>query len=170
MQTIDSLPQTAKPFIKWAGGKNSLLGHLKEFIPTNYDRYVEPFVGGGALFFHLAPAEAILSDANAELIHCFQVVQNTPGELIEALDRYENEESEYYRVRAQNPSSLSSVGRAARFIYLNKTCFNGLYRVNRAGRFNTPYANNPKARYVDEETILTASLALKSVKLMCGDF
>ena len=132
--------KSAKPFIKWAGGKSSLLGHLKEFVPANYNRYCEVFLGGGALFFHLAPSEAILSDANAELIHCFRTVQKNPEELIEALQSYENEESEFYRVRAQNPNTLSPVNRAARFIYLNKTCFNGLYRVNRSGKFNTPYS------------------------------
>jgi DNA adenine methylase len=170
MQTTASRPQTAKPFIKWAGGKSSLLGHLKEFVPANYNRYCEVFLGGGAFFFHLAPSEAILSDANAELIHCFQMVQKTPEELIEALQSYENEESEFYRVRAQNPNTLSPVNRAARFIYLNKTCFNGLYRVNRSGKFNTPYANNPNARYIDEKTLLTASVALKKTMLLCGDF
>src|SRR5579863_9851797 len=113
MESIGSATQIAKPFIKWAGGKNSLLGHLKEFVPPSYGRYLEPFVGGGAFFFYLAPTAAILSDANAELVECFQAVQKNPGELVEALDRHKNEESEFYRVRAQNPKLLSSVGRAA---------------------------------------------------------
>jgi DNA adenine methylase len=170
MKTIESAPKSARPFLKWAGGKGSLLGHLTEFIPQNYNRYCETFLGGGAFFFHLAPREAILSDANYDLIQCFQIVQKTPNVLIEALGNYKNEESEFYRIRAQNPSVLGPVKRAARFIYLNKTCFNGLYRVNKAGKFNTPYANNPNARYVDEEALLGASAALKNVKLLCGDF
>jgi len=169
MKIIEPSLQSTKPFLKWAGGKSSLLGHLTEFVPQNYNRYCEVFVGGGAFFFNLAPSQAILSDANFELIHCFRMVQKNLDELIEALGSYDNEESEFYRVRAQNPNSLSPVRRAARFIYLNKTCFNGLYRVNRAGKFNTPYANNPNARYVDEETLLAASTALKNVKLLCGD-
>lgn len=156
--------------MKWAGGKNCLLGHLTEFVPLKYNRYCEAFVGGGAFFFHLAPSAAVLADANFELIHCFRIVQTKPYELIEALASYKNEASEFYRVRAQNPNSLSPVKRAARLIYLNKTCFNGLYRVNRAGKFNTPYANNPNARYVDEETLLTASTALKNAELLCDDF
>jgi DNA adenine methylase len=170
MNTIEQSPQSAKPFLKWAGGKNCLLGHLTEFVPDSYNRYCEAFVGGGAFFFHLAPSKAILSDANFELIHCFRMVQKKPEELIDALQSYENEESEFYRIRAQNPNSLGAVRRAARFIYLNKTCFNGLYRVNRAGQFNTPYANNPTAQYVDEHALLAASAALKKAELLCCDF
>ena len=107
--TIDPSRQTAKPFLKWAGGKSCLLGHLTEFVPQNFNRYCEAFVGGGAFFFHLAPADAILSDANAELIHCFRMVQKNPEQLIDALEAYDNEESEFYRVRAQNPNSSSSM-------------------------------------------------------------
>lgn len=170
MKMIEQSLQSTKPFLKWAGGKTSLLGHLTEFVPPNYSRYCEPFIGGGALFFNLAPPEAILSDANSELIHCFQIVQKKPYELIEALACFKNEEQEFYRVRAQNPKLLSPVKRAARLIYLNKTCFNGLYRVNRAGQFNTPYGKNPNARYIDEGALLTASDILKNAKLLCGDF
>ena len=136
----------------------------------DYKRYCEVFVGGGAFFFHLTPPEAILSDANAELINCFRVVQKKPLDLIEKLTSYKNESSEFYRVRAQDPSLLAPVQRAARFIFLNKTCFNGLYRVNKAGKFNTPYGNNPNARYFDADVLLAASAALKKAKLVCGDF
>lgn len=160
----------ARPFLKWAGGKSSLLGHLTEFVPDKYNRYCEVFLGGGAFFFDIDPDEAILADANAELIHCYQIVQQKPDDLIQALNGYRNEKSEFYRIREQNPKTLSPVNRAARFIYLNKTCFNGLYRVNRAGKFNTPFANNPTKRFVDEENLFLASVALKKAKLLCCDF
>ena len=170
MNTDRPKSQTTRPFLKWAGGKTCLLDHLSEFVPSNYNRYCEVFVGGGALFFHLSPPEAILSDANFELINCFRTVQKKPNQLIEALRGYKNERAEFYRIRAQNPELLNSVERAARFIFLNKTCFNGLYRVNKLGKFNTPYGNNPRARYPDEETLLAASAILKNATLFCGDF
>lgn len=170
MKISEWYPPPAKPFLKWAGGKSSLLGHLTEFVPQNYDRYCEAFLGGAAFFFHLSPRKAILSDANAELIHCYRVVQKNPRDLIEALVSYENKESEFYRVRAQNPKTLGAVNRAARFIYLNKTCFNGLYRVNKAGRFNTPYGKNPTARFVDGENLLAVSTVLQNVELLHADF
>jgi DNA adenine methylase len=169
-QITSTISKTAKPFLKWAGGKNSLLGHLTEFVPQKYNRYCEVFVGGGAFFFHLAPSEAILSDANFELINCYRIVQRKPNELINALATLKNESSEFYRIRELCPDSLSPLERAARFIYLNKTCFNGLYRVNRAGKFNTPFGNNPNTRYFDRDLLTAASEVLKKAKLLCGDF
>lgn len=162
--------RAAKPFVKWAGGKTALLSHLNEFVPSKFNRYCEVFVGGGAFFFNLAPQEAVLSDANPELINSFQVVQKKPYELIAALARYKNEESAFYRIRSQNPRLLSQVNRAARFIYLNKTCFNGLYRVNKSGNFNTPYAKNSTTQYIEEEALLAASTALKNAQIHCADF
>ena len=140
-------PQTAtmakaRPFLKWAGGKGQLLAHLQPFFPASYRRYIEPFLGGGAVFFHLQPREALLGDRNELLIEVFQVVQRQLDELVAALDRHQPHAADgayYYRLRAADPGLMSPVERAARFIFLNKTCYNGLYRVNRQGRFNVPF-------------------------------
>lgn len=120
-----------KPFLKWAGGKGQLIDRLNSYIPTEYEQYIEPFLGGGALFFYLRPQKAILSDINPELINCYSVVRDNIEDLIEILQRYKNEETFYYELRSTSLDSLSSLQRAARFIYLNKTCFNGLYRENK---------------------------------------
>jgi len=128
-----------KPFIKWAGGKSHLLPVLRRCVPKNFGRYFEPFLGGGALFFNLCPTSAVLSDSNHELIHCYKIVRDRPQEAIERLSKLRIGEEEFYKTRATRPETLSDVARAARFIYLNKTCFNGLYRVNKKGLFNAPF-------------------------------
>ena len=132
-------PLRIKPFLKWAGGKTRLLSVLRRSVPGSFHRYFEPFVGGGALFFDLAPADAVLSDSNPELISCYEVVRDAPDALLGELSHYRVSEPEFYRIRALRPDELSPIERAARFIYLNKTCYNGLYRVNKDGRFNTPF-------------------------------
>jgi DNA adenine methylase len=135
-----------KPFVKWSGGKRQLLTTLKEHLPKNYNRYIEPFVGGGALFFSLAPTDAIITDVNTELINTYGIIYNDVEELITELSSYAYNKDEFYRRRLQLPEELSQVERAARFIYLNRTCFNGLYRENSKGQFNVPFGkyNNPK--------------------------
>lgn len=119
-----------KPFLKWAGGKTQLLSKLSEFIPLDFNKYIEPFIGGGAFYFFLNPREAVTGDLNEELIITYKAIQNNVDEVIEILKDYEHEESFYYEIRALKPKNLSLSERAARIIYLNKTCFNGLYRVN----------------------------------------
>ncbi len=127
-----------KPFLKWAGGKTRLLRSLRESLPPQrFRRYFEPFVGGGAFFFHLSPSKAFLADSNPELINCYEIVRDQPEELIDALSSFRISEPDFYRIRALEPKELSPVDRAARLIYLNKTCYNGLYRVNKQGQFNT---------------------------------
>jgi DNA adenine methylase len=160
----------ARPFLKWAGGKTRLLGDLRRCIPRKFVRYFEPFLGGGALFFDLQPPRACLSDSNPELIHCFQVVANQPEELIEYLETLEVTEDDYYRMRATLPEHLADVPRAGRFIYLNKTCFNGLYRVNKRGLFNTPYGRNESVSVLDPQNLRRASEALRGVQLTCSDY
>jgi DNA adenine methylase len=160
----------AKPFLKWAGGKTRLLPALRRYIPPAFGTYFEPFLGGGALFFDVAPDSAVLGDSNPELIGCYQVVTDYPDLLINELAKFIVSESEYYRVRAQMPEDLSPVQRAARFIYLNKTCYNGLYRVNKKGNFNTPFGKYTKANFVDQENLLSASNLLKSASLIRGDY
>jgi DNA adenine methylase len=127
-------PRTARPFLKWAGGKSSLLTVLSKFVSNDFKNYVEPFVGGGAMFFSIRPGSGILGDANDELIACYEAVKYTPEAVIISVSKYKVSSEEFYRVRAQNPRVMSMHERAARTIFLNKTCFNGLYRVNRSGQ------------------------------------
>ncbi len=164
----------AKPFIKWAGGKRQLLNELLKRVPESFGAYHEFFLGGGALYFELFNQgkikNAVLSDINPRLMNVYEVVKRNPTELIEELKnkKYVNRKDAFYKIRELEP--LDSIERAARFIYLNKTAFNGLYRENSRGKFNVPFGryNNPKI--VDQETILNASTALQKAKLLCGDF
>jgi DNA adenine methylase len=160
----------ARPFLKWAGGKTQLLPELTKHVPPTYGRYIEPMVGGGALFFHLRPEVAILGDLNEELINCYRVVRDEVEAVIGRLRRCLNEEEFYYRVRAQDPHELDTVCRAARTIYLNKTCFNGLYRVNKSGKFNVPFGRRRNPTICDEEGLRCASAALQGVRLVAGDY
>lgn len=159
-----------KPFLKWAGGKKQLLPLLMSQVPLSYNKYIEPMLGGGALFFALLPQIAILADSNEELINCFKIVKDNVHALIDELKEFKNEESFYYNVRKQEPMELTPVQRAARTIYLNKTCYNGLYRVNKKGKFNVPYGKRKNPKIVDEQTLFAASKALKNSKLLVGDY
>ncbi len=160
-----------KPFLKWAGGKTRLLRSLRESLPPQrFRRYFEPFVGGGAFFFHLSPSKAFLADSNPELINCYEIVRDQPEELIDALSSFRISEPDFYRIRALEPKELSPVDRAARLIYLNKTCYNGLYRVNKQGQFNTPYGRHSNVTLVDPANLDAASKLLKRAKLACADY
>jgi len=161
---------TSKPFLKWAGGKTQLLPELRKYIPTNYDRYIEPFIGGGAFFFDLCPKEAIISDSNEELIITYKIVRDRVLDLIQALKQHKNEEDYYYEIRAKNPSDLSHIDRASRFIYLNKTCFNGLYRVNKKNEFNVPFGKRKNPTICDEVTLLRCSDCLHNTTIIHGDY
>ncbi|HZX93037.1 MAG TPA: DNA adenine methylase [Myxococcales bacterium] len=160
----------ATPFLKWVGGKTSLLPELLKHVPGRTRRYHEPFVGGGALFFAVAPRRASLSDGNGELIHCYLQIRDDVFSVLDALARHVYEKAHFANVRALDPLGLSPAARAARFIYLNKTCFNGLWRVNRAGRFNVPIGRYKNPRFHDPSTLITASHALKGVQLDCLPF
>jgi DNA adenine methylase len=160
-----------RPFLKWAGGKTRLLPALRKLLPPNgFKRYFEPFVGGGAFFFDLLPSEAFLSDSNPELINCYEVVREHPEELIAALSTLGVNESEFYRQRALEPEELQPIPRAVRLIYLNKSCYNGLYRVNKQGRFNTPYGRHSNVNLVAPANLRAASKALAKVNLFCSDY
>jgi len=163
-----------RPFLKWAGGKGQLLEQLKPMLPrAPWQRYFEPFVGSAALFFALRPAEATLSDVNPELIDCYVAVQKHVDRLVVALEGHEYDERLYYEVREQDPATLDLPSRAARTIYLNKTGYNGLYRVNRAGRFNVPFGRytNPGFRSPDSvDNLRACSRALRGAKLAVRDF
>ncbi|HEY6908927.1 MAG TPA: DNA adenine methylase [Myxococcales bacterium] len=160
----------AAPFLKWVGGKTSLLPELLKHVPARLRRYHEPFVGGGALFFAVAPRRARISDDNAELIHCYQQVRDGVFAVLDALARHVYEKAHFAAVRALDPLLLSPAERAARFIFLNKTCFNGLWRVNRAGRFNVPIGRYKNPRFHDPAALITASHALQGVEIECAPF
>lgn len=162
----------AKPFIKWAGGKSQLLPTISKYLPKKEQigRYFEPFLGGAALFFHLQHPNSFLSDSNAELVELYKVVQENVEELIRALKVHKNEHDYFYKIRSQFPSDLSPIQRAARFMYLNKTCFNGLYRVNSNGQFNVPFGKYKNPLISNPEGLRAASLALKNTKILNHSF
>lgn len=163
-------PTGTKPFIKWAGGKSRLLPILRKMIPNSFERYFEPFLGGGALFFDLGSSPAVLSDTNEELINCYQIVKTSPQKLLSMLSEYKVNEKEYYRIRSLEPGKFSKVERAARFLYLNKTCYNGLYRVNKRGEFNTPFGHNMSVTLADQEDLLKASDLLQSAEIHFANY
>lgn len=150
----------ARPFVKWVGGKRQLLSELDQRLPDKIDVYFEPFLGGGALFFHIADRinQAYLSDKNEELITTFNAIQTAPKRLISELSKHKNTEEYFEQIRDVDRNdeykwNWSPIQKAARFIYLNKTCFNGLYRVNSDGHFNVAYGNYPNPKIVDQENI-----------------
>jgi len=163
-----------QPFIKWVGGKRGLLKQLLPLFPKEFKNYHEPFLGGGALFFelyslgYLKDKNIYLSDINSELINTYNVVKNNPIDLISNLEIYKEKHSKdfYYEIRALDREDgflkMSELQRATRFIYLNKTCFNGLYRVNKKGYFNTPIGSYKNPNIADKDTILNASSALQN--------
>lgn len=158
-----------EPFLKWAGGKRWLANSDQLPVPAFYNRYIEPFLGGGAIFFHLAPARAILSDVNAELIHLYTVLRNSPRELMELMRQHHmmHSSSYYYEVRSTIPES--ELEQAARTMYLNRTCWNGLYRVNLKGTFNVPIGTKSTVVF-DNEDFGKVSQRLQRAELVCCDF
>jgi len=159
-----------KPILKWAGGKQQMLDVLLSHVPKQYNRYIEPFFGGGALFFALEPKDAIIADSNPELINLYRVVVENVEELILILKEMKNDEATYYEIRSLDPALLSPVERAARTIYLNRTCYNGLYRVNRKGQFNVPYGKYKNPKICDEDNLRAASNALQDALIVEGDY
>jgi DNA adenine methylase len=163
-------PGRAKPFVKWAGGKRQLLPAIRAALPEISARYFEPFVGGGAVFFDANPRRAFLSDANAELINAYLAVRDRVEVLVRALRGHVYDKEHYYRVRALRPESLDEVERAARTIFLNKTGFNGLYRVNSKGIFNVPFGRFKNPNICDETTLRACSARLAGVNVRCRPF
>jgi DNA adenine methylase len=159
-----------RPFLKWVGGKGQLLSQLWPHLPERFERYHEPFLGGGALFFALRPRRAFLSDVNRELVDCYTAVRDEIDDVIAALRTHRYEQEHYYEVRAQNPFLLSSAERAARTIFLNRTGFNGLYRVNRSGQFNVPFGRYTNPLICDETNLRACSVALQGAELKVQDF
>ena len=160
----------AKPILKWAGGKTQMLKDLLPKVPASYGRYIEPFIGGGAMFFALNPNDAIIADSNPELINMYTQVADNVDKVIEYLKQYENTQEMFYEVRALEWQELPKAEAAARTIYLNKTCFNGLYRVNKKGKFNVPFGRYKSPNICDEEALYAASEALQKANIVCGDY
>lgn len=166
------------PFMKWVGGKRQLMSSIVEYLPKNIRdyNYIEPFIGGGAVFFHLQPKNAIINDFNKELINVYEVIKNDLSELINDLKKHENNADYFYQIRSldriEEFKNLTSVQRASRVIFLNKTCFNGLYRVNNAGEFNAPFGRYKNPNIVNEPTLKAVSKYLNSnnIIIKSGDY
>ena len=162
------------PIVKWVGGKRQLMFELIKNMPKSYNRYFEPFIGGGALFFELQPEQAYISDMNEELINLYSVVRNNVYELIKDLSKHEVSKEYFLEIRnidrTEQYTELSDVERASRFIYLNRTCFNGMYRVNSQGQFNVPFGYYKNPRIIDENNLLNCSELLKKTEIKCADF
>lgn len=172
---VGQSPREAAPFVKWAGGKGRLLSQLRPLLPTGIEhmRHVEPFVGGGALFFSRRPRRALLSDINPALVATFVAIRDDVEGVIGGLRQLTKRHSKarYYEVREQyNRGRQGAVNRAATFIYLNKTCFNGLHRVNRKGEFNVPVGSYQNPRILNEDGLRAASEALRGAHLRCAPF
>lgn len=167
-----SPPPLPEPFLKWAGGKRQLLQQFARFLPLrgSYPTYHEPFVGGGAVFFHLRPPRAILSDTNEDLLECYEVIRQDVEAVIAQLQGYRNEADFYYRMRANDPRKLSPPQRVARMIYLNRTCYNGLYRVNRGGQFNVPFGRYKNPVLCNAANLRAVATALAGVTLRIQPF
>ncbi|APS00508.1 DNA adenine methylase [Pajaroellobacter abortibovis] len=166
-----------RPFVKWAGGKSRLLKELVPYVPRTMRIYCEPFMGGAALFFAIAGSEskysfkqALLVDSNEELVACYRGVRNCLGAVLKILPLYSYDKETYYKVREQDTRGMSDAERAARFIFLNRTCFNGLWRVNATGKFNVPFGAYKNPRIVDEARLQAASCVLQKAELMACDF
>lgn len=159
----------AKPFLRWAGGKSWLIKYLDSIIGEHkFNGYHEPFLGGGSIFFYIAPTgNTYLSDLNSELIDTYKAIKTDPEGVISCLEKYVNTSDEYYRARAFCPPTL--VETAARFIYLNQTSFNGIYRVNTKGEYNVPYGNRTKD-FLEADKLRAASRILQYATLQAGDF
>jgi DNA adenine methylase len=158
-------PVTPSPFIKWAGGKTGILDQIVPALPLMFDVYHEPFLGGGSLFYRLAPKRAVLSDSNRELITTYRMVRDRLPDLIRTLSYYAECHDKAFYEHQRSASTTDQLEIAARFIYLNKTCFNGLYRVNRSGKFNTPMGDYKSPKICNIEVLTRASRALQGVEI-----
>jgi DNA adenine methylase len=175
-----TLNPLVKPFLKWAGGKRYLIPEIAKYWPKSLrskkGTYFEPFLGGGAVLFAFQPQRAVVNDMNAELINCYEMVQHSVEELIEYLNQHQNNEDYYYSVRdwdrRSDFSNRSAIERASRIIYLNKTCYNGLFRVNQRGQFNVPYGKYKQPNIVDQAVLRAVSRYLNEtdIRFLHGDF
>lgn len=177
MKTDETLAKAIalpKPFVKWVGGKTQLLPELEKRIPKSFARYYEPFIGGGSLFFRLQPKRACLTDINPDLVNLYTVIRDQVEALIEDLSQHIYEKDYFYQVRGvdRTPeySTWTDVQRASRFIYLNKTCYNGLYRVNLKGQFNAPFGRYTSPMILDADNLRACHQALQKAVIEVADF
>ena len=165
-----------KPFVKWVGGKRQLLKQFREnnLYPKNFNpevnTYYEPFVGGGAVFFELIPQKSVLSDLNSELVKTYNVIKKDPESLIKSLKKHKHNKEYFLKIRSRNTLKLSDLEIASRFIYLNRTAFNGMYRVNKQGKYNVPFGSHKNPMICDEENIRLVSKILKKVSIKNQDY
>lgn len=160
-------PQTG--LLRWAGSKREQLSHLLKLLPDRYGTYIEPFAGSAVLFFELGPAKAILGDINPHLIDAYRNIRRVPKIVHRLASEFSTIESEYYRIRSTTPESLTGPERTARFVYLNRYCFNGVYRVNRKGEFNVPRGRNTGGM-PSLDRFITCARQLRAARLECADF
>lgn len=165
------------PVVKWVGGKRQIIDQIFQYIPKNISTYYEPFFGGGAVLFELQPKKAVINDINKELINLYEVIKNNTEELLEDLKTHKNDEEYFYYVRELDRdkasyNSLTPVQKASRIIFLNKTCYNGLFRVNKSGEFNAPFGRYKNPNIVNEITIRAVSNYFKKadITFMSKDF
>lgn len=171
IQAVSSTSESvARPILKWAGGKTQLLSELRQCFPKSYGQYIEPFIGGGALFFDVAPCKGVIADINPELVNLYRAVADNPDAIINWLGSWQNTEETFYKIRDLEWADLLPAEAAARTIYLNRTCFNGLYRVNKKGRFNVPYGRYKKPNICNVDGIIAASKALQNTDIILGDY
>jgi len=162
--------ENQKPFLKWAGGKTQIIQEILGFAPNKFNKFIEPFIGGGAVYFSLNHKKSIISDLNEELIITYKQVKENVHEVINVLERYKNTEEYFYKVRSLNINNLTEYERAARLIYLNKTCFNGLFRVNKKGEFNVPYGKKKSTSFLNRENLISASQYLQKTEIFHSDY
>ena len=169
--------ETLQPFLKWVGGKRQLLPEIRKHYPADYNTYYEPMVGGGAVLFDLTPKKAVISDVNPDLIEAYTVIRDSLPELIQSLQKHSNTQEYFYEIRALDRNeelfkSLTPVERVSRLIYLNRTCFNGLYRVNKSGFFNVPFGKYKNPKILNEEGLTSVSKFLNEndIQIKHADF
>lgn len=171
---LEKLKEETYPIVKWVGGKRQLMFELLKNMPNKYNRYFEPFIGGGALFFELQPDNAYISDMNEELINLYQVVGDNVDELITDLQKHDISKEYFMKIRnidrTEEYQNWSDVQKASRFIYLNRTCFNGMYRVNSKGEFNVPFGYYKNPRILDENNLINCSNLLQKTEIKHADF
>ena len=171
---LEKLREETYPIVKWVGGKRQLMFELLKNMPEDYNRYFEPFIGGGALFFELQPDNAYISDMNEELINLYQVVRDNVDELIDDLQKHDISKEYFMEIRnidrTKEYKNWSNVKKASRFIYLNRTCFNGMYRVNSQGQFNVPFGHYKNPRILDENNLINCSNLLRRTEIKHADF
>lgn len=161
---------SAKPFLKWAGGKRQLMPFLRERVPEEFGTYHEPFIGGGALFFDTEPVNAVIADYNLRLVRTYRAVRDSPDAVIALLKTYPNDKEFFLSMRAQDIDAADDVHLAAWMIYLNRTGFNGLYRVNRKGGFNVPFGRYTNPKICDADNLRAVARRLANVEILHSDF